>query len=364
MKNWFDDKGAYMLIDGQFGSTGKGLLAGYLAEKGAGRITHVTTNAGPNSGHTAYFRHVDNPAGIPTWECIITKQIPIASIFLEKLRFPVVTILNAGAIIDHQDLASELNTWMREAWDKRRIWIHPNAAAIDHASKEQDKLTTSAIAGTGKGVGPAIQRKIGRLHGDAAIAKFTYLPIMGEDRRWETIWNWDTDCVFVETAQGFSLSINNSLFYPNVTSRECTVMQALADARIPPQMLRKTVVCLRTYPIRVGDTENTSGGWYPDQHEVSWESIGQKPELTTVTRRVRRVATFSMLQYTDMLEVNRPTDIFLNFCNYLSWENQRQLIASLLVVYRRVMGRQPDNFLLGFGPRSSDIKTLAEWEQN
>jgi hypothetical protein len=30
--NWFEEPGAYVLVDGQFGSTGKGLLAAWIAE--------------------------------------------------------------------------------------------------------------------------------------------------------------------------------------------------------------------------------------------------------------------------------------------------------------------------------------------
>jgi len=56
----------------------------------------------------------------------------------------------------------------------------------------------------------------------------------------------------MEVSQGFSLGINSE-FYPKVTSRECTVMQGLADARIAPSKLAKTYMAIRTYPIRVGD---------------------------------------------------------------------------------------------------------------
>ena len=52
-------KGAHVLVDGQFGSTGKGLLASYLAEKAWDEgidFDIVVTSAGPNSGHTFYHK--------------------------------------------------------------------------------------------------------------------------------------------------------------------------------------------------------------------------------------------------------------------------------------------------------------------
>ena len=70
----------------------------------------------------------------------------------------------------------------------------------------------------------------------------------------------------------------------------------------------------RSYPIRVGNTDKgTSGGWYPDQQETTWEALGVEPELTTVTKRVRRVATWSWQQFTDAVRANEPDAIWLGF---------------------------------------------------
>lgn len=360
MKSWCTEPGAYVLVDGQFGSTGKGLLAAYLAGIGAGKITHVTTNAGPNSGHTAYYDTDNGKEGeerYSTSERIMTQQIPVAAVVMNMMGSIFQTILNAGAVIDPEILDAEVKRY------GVGVFVHPNAALIDPAMVGLDKNTTAIIAGTGKGVGPAQARKLMRFDGKRSIASHVYLPDLPPNwESWDALWNWSKDVVFVETAQGFSLGINSARFYPHVTSRECTVMQAIADARIPAQMVKKVVATFRTYPIRVGNTATgNSGDWYPDQQETTWESIGQTPELTTVTKRVRRVATWSRIQFRECLAANRPDALFLNFCNYMSRQQLIDFVQMMIIDYTDVMGRDPEDFLMGFGPRCSDILTLEEW---
>lgn len=354
---WFSDPGAYVLVDGQFGSTGKGLLASFLAAAGRKGITHVTTNAGPNSGHTAYFPLV---AGGSSWDKVVTQQVPIATVLLNihESERNVTTLLNAGAIINDAILNREYNDYNIIP---SRLFVHPCAAWIDEECYIADQATVDTIASTGKGIGPALARKILRQTPFGAVAKDYIAPFLPERRgpkSWDNFWDWKNDVVFVETAQGFSLGINSSRFYPHTTSRECTVQQAIADARIPHNKVRKVVACYRTYPIRVGNTANGhSGEAYPDQTETTWMAIGVTPELTTVTQRVRRVFTWSRIQFMESVAVNQPDVLFLNFCNYLKIEELDRWIIAIRHDYRAVMGKDPDDILLGFGPRMCDLKS-------
>lgn len=360
-QNWFREPGAYVLVDGQFGSTGKGLLAAYIALQAGKRINKVTTNAGPNSGHTAYYRGTDTPQPtedpyreIDTYEKIITQQLPVASVFLDKLGYTFDTIINAGAMIDPSIMLDELAKWCNNPGS--RVLIHPSASLITEVAVNSDKATTRKVAGTGKGVGPAMVQKIMRTYGRSILASHMFAPFLPpEYKSWDDLWDWGKDRVFVETAQGFSLGINSARFYPYVTSRECTVGQALADARIPPQMLKKTVATFRTYPIRVGNTEGSSGEWYPDQEETTWEALGLPSELTTVTKRVRRVASWSRVQFRESVATNRPDVLFLNFVNYLKAGQLAPFMATLREDYQSVMGRDPECMLLGHGALCSDI---------
>jgi len=356
LKDWFNRPGAYVLVDGQFGSTGKGLMAGVLAHFGAGAITHCTTNAGPNSGHTAYL-HVGPVAGSGDERKIVTQQVPVASAFLSLMGYACDTLINAGAMIDEEILRREVEEWL----DYRHVFIHPNAAMIDNDARHEDQAIVASIAGTGKGTGPALAHKV--LRKPDATAESIYQPMLpgvgpdGFERTWDRFWDWNKDVVFVETAQGYSLGLNSSRFYPNVTSRECSVQQALADARIPAQMLRKVIACFRTFPIRVGNSPEGgySGDWYPDQTETTFEALGVEPEITTVTKRVRRIANWSRVQFRESVACNRPDVVFINFMNYLPEDKWDEFLSLMVLDYVSVMGVKPEAVLIGTGPRSRDV---------
>jgi len=117
---------------------------------------------------------------------------------------------------------------------------------------------------------------------------------------------------------------------------------------------------VRTYPIRVGSTENSSGPCYVDKHELSWEDLGVEPEMTTVTKRVRRVFTWSNVQFMDAVFANSPSVIFCNFLNYLKPEDVHDFIVDhILLPYNRVMGKNPGAILLGYGPKTSNIRAWS-----
>ena len=345
MANLFAETGAHVLVDGQFGSTGKGVLAAWLAREainaGATNWGAVISNAGPNSGHTFY--HGD--------EKIVLKQLPTFAVAAAKMGLVKPIYLSAGAIVDPEILRKEAENY------PGTIYLHPNAAIITQGDKDiEHSGTVAAVAGTRSGTGAALARKV--LRDPTAVAgdyyfrnaaprnvQISMLPV-----------HWDDTRYFVEVSQGFSLGINQA-FYPKCTSRECTVSQALSDASIPPNGHSKTYMAIRTFPIRVGNVDgHSSGEWYPDQQEVSWDYLGVEPELTTVTQRVRRVATFSMEQFADACRANAPDFVFVNFLNYLPEEDRTGFLQYLSEV--RAGFPHKYNLIGSSGPKSEDV---FEW---
>lgn len=340
----FERTGAHVLCDGQYGSTGKGVLAAWLALKNLDysdpHWRGVISNAGPNSGHTFYHGS----------EKHVLKQLPTFAVASYLLGNPLSVYLSAGAIIDPEILTAEA-----KRYPGLNIFVHPNAAVItpqDKDSEADPAGTISAVAGTRSGTGMAQARKIMRdptaVFGHYARQyEANNIAVMAHEI------NADSERYFVEVSQGFSLGINQP-FYPKVTSRECTVGQAIADAGIPPRQVRKTYLSVRTYPIRVGNVDgHSSGDWYPDQDETSWNALGVEPELTTVTQRIRRVATFSQNQFEDAVRTNDPDFVFLNFMNYPGSDFARQCVVDQREDFRRYY-----DILLGWGPQSSDVETL------
>jgi adenylosuccinate synthase len=138
-----------------------------------------------------------------------------------------------------------------------------------------------------------------------------------------------------EGSQGFSLGVNHGSHYPQCTSRECTTTREMMDMGLAPQQVGDVYVVIRPFPIRVGNVvENGqqvgySGDCYPDQTELTWANIKETSgypedydlkEMTTVTKRLRRVFTFSMDQVRKACMVNGATKLAVNFANYLDYE--------------------------------------------
>lgn len=342
------------ILGGQYGSEGKGAASAWLTttlkkrDDGKIRSRHeglptydvVTTNAGTQSGHTSIHNGVKR----------VLFHFPTAGV-LDPSTF---IYLNAGAVIDADVLRQE---FMDNDINLHRFCIHPNAAIVTPECREAEGRADSAqtrIASTRKGVGEAISRKVLRsavLAKDYEWGRHGFVPrISAMDLNYTLLTGGSVLC---EIPQGLSLSLNSS-FYPYVTSRDCTIMQAMNDAGVHPYFMGSTMLVMRTFPIRVGAVgDNNSGGCYPDQRETSWEALGVEPEITTVTKRVRRVFTWSKYQLRDAMNQCRPELVYLTFCDYpakvIKIRNDIYEAASVLSV-------KPPQIMYQSGPATSDVK--------
>jgi hypothetical protein len=112
----------------------------------------------------------------------------------------------------------------------------------------------------------------------------------------------------------------------------------------------------RTFPIRVGNPIRDgvevgySGPFFDDCDEIAFSDLDVPDERTTVTKRIRRISTFSMKQYVEAVDFLRPTHIFLNFINY--FQNGRFPIPKF------AKGYVPTH--VGYGPYPDQIRP---WEE-
>lgn len=342
-KSLFAESGVHAVVDGQYGSTGKGVLEAWLAERAyeSGKeFKTAMSNAGPNSGHTFYDTGGNKH---------VLKQLPTFAVATYLMGGKITATLTAGAIIDPEILYEEARRY-----PGLDIWVHNNAAVITPELKEAEKSgSIAAVAGTRSGTGAALARKIER-HPDAIWGNQKLDP---NRPRNILSYGWESHSaknvrVFLEVSQGFSLGIH-SRFYPKVTSRECTVAQGMADARLAPYSLSRCYMAIRTFPIRVGNVDGfSSGEWYADQEETSWDDLQQTPELTTVTKRVRRVASFSYEQFMDATAANDPDFVFLNFVNYLPFNEAKKLARQLRALRGNI------HYLYGTSPYSNGVRDV------
>ena len=135
-----------VICDGQFGSTGKGLLAAFLAQDN--EVDLATTNASANAGHTTCYANGTK---------FITFHLPTIGVVQGCQIY-----LNAGAIIDPEVLWREITEL---GVQPSKVAIHPMAAVImsDHKRAEGDDTSSQTrIGSTRKGVGEAMSDKVRR----------------------------------------------------------------------------------------------------------------------------------------------------------------------------------------------------------
>jgi adenylosuccinate synthase len=349
-----------LIIDLQFGSTGKGLIAGYLAERD--RPDTVVTAWAANAGHT----YIDGD-GKKFIHTMLANGV--VSPGLKRV------LIGPGSLIDPVNLRRELDecAHLLRGVD---VLIHPAAAVITQQHRDLEAGPMTKIGSTKKGVGEAAIQRIRRdivnantawtgwgegPHPElikAGLGQFVctheqYASALDNTRR-----------LLVEGAQGYSLSMYHG-FYPYCTSRDVSTHQVLADCGIPAREAKGLTVVgtARTYPIRVANRHNEAGeqvGWsgpcYPDQAETTFEAIGQRVELTTVTKLPRRIFTFSEKQFTEAVRMNGIDEVFINFINYLPHERR----GNFLTYLDNISGPACVIRYVGYGPTKTDVRDRLE----
>lgn len=361
---------ASFIVGGQYGSEGKGAAAAFVAANLAneGRAFDIiTTNAGAQAGHTSTHNGKKRVVfHLPTASLIEPLRQRYDQASDEMRDMPPITYLNAGSIIDPVGLERELEENRDEIWPGR-FFIHPNAAVIMDRHREAEGQSDSAqtkIASTRKGVGQALADKVLR---SAMLAKdHPYLSRFVSRLNLNEAMRHGSS-VLVEVPQGISLSLD-SQFYPHCTSRNCTVSAAMSDAGIHPSFMGASMLVLRTFPIRVGNIpgqydadrrtivgHGRSGDVYPDQSETSWEEIGVPAEITTVTKRVRRVFTWSDQQAIDAIKSTRPDVIYLTFCDYMKGDGLIDNLVDRVYAMAEACGLRPQ-IITQWGPTTDDAR--------
>ena len=316
-----------IVIDSQYGSTGKGLINSYLAWKHRPEIISCTNMA--NAGHTAI---------LPNEKKFVAKALPSSAILNEPNQYEPVVFLGSSCAFTIDQLFKEL-----KECNNPKTYIHPRAGVItqEHAERETSlKTGTKHIASTMQGCGACLSDKIMRGPQVKLARDYDELKelVLFEDASYMPTLLIDMmlagHTMLHEGSQGFGLDIHHGSHYPYCTSRSCTVGQSMTDMGIPHIMVGDVYAVCRPYPIRVGNvveegkTVGYSGDCYPDQVETTWAEVAKSAgapaevmqgELTTVTKRLRRVFTWSDIQFSRSMKVNGVNKLCINFANYIDW---------------------------------------------
>lgn len=300
-----------VLVGAQYGSEGKGNICAFIAKD----YDVLMRVGGPNAGHkVAYpkYDYIQLPSG--------TQSNPDAKI-----------LIGAGATLSVKQVLKEIAD-LKLTED--RLSIDSQAIIIEDSDIEREAGTLEVIGSTKKGVGVATARKILGRDGNeywgskVRLAKHVteFKPFIRDTKAELEKAYAAGKSVLLEGTQGTDLSLHHGE-YPFVTSRETTASGCLADAGIAPTRVRRVIMVMRTYPIRVG---GRSG---PMMNEITVEDIAErsdipaadlhKIEVGTVSGKERRIAEFDWEQVRRAASINGVTDIALTFADYLGIDNRK-----------------------------------------
>jgi len=293
-----------VVVGGQFGSEGKGKVALHIAERS--RAAAVVRVGGTNSGHTAVGADGVTRA---------LRQLPVS-----VLAPNAVAVLPAGAIIDPEIFFHEVKEL---GLGPERVYVSRFATLISDADKSHERSSglVERIGSTGSGAGAALVRRMGR--------RRTEVPVLVQDHPDFAPFLKDTDEFFdallssgkrivIEGSQGFGLSLLHGGYFPHATSRDTTAGTFVGEAGLSPRDVDDVTLVIRTFPIRVaGDSGPLFG-------ETTWSLIAARAglppnyhELTTATRKIRRVGHFDPSIVIRAIRVNHPDRIVLNHLDYV-----------------------------------------------
>lgn len=302
-----------VIIGGQFGSEGKGQIAAHIAPE----YDCLVRVGGPNAGHTVYEEPEKNVFHLLPSGCKRNQNAKL--------------VLGPGTVINVDTLMKEINKYRVLDEMENRLVIDENAVIITEGDIKLEQEIKDNIGSTGQGVGAATAQNIlARLYeNDKHKAKYAakLKPYLGS--AYETLEGMyqNNKKILLEGTQGSGLSLHHGI-YPYVTSRDTTVSGCLSEAGISPKRVNKIIMVTRTYPIRVGGNSGTFLS-----KEINFDIISKrsgkdsdqlkKNEITTTTKKNRRVAEFSWALFRKACELNSPTDIALSFADYFSVKNEK-----------------------------------------
>lgn len=282
-----------IVVGGQAGSEGKGAVTARLAEQGGHE--YVVRVGGPNAGHS-----VVDSGGTK----FALRQLPVAAVVDEGANL----VIAAGSEIDLEVLDGEIEELEGRGYNpRRRLLIDREATILDSAHREAERAILTGT--TGKGIGAARAERALR-RGVMRAADIPRLQAVDTQSLLQRAMQRQRR-ILIEGTQGFVLG-SHAGYYPHCTSGDCRASDFLAAAGLPPTRAEVWIV-LRSYPIRI------AGNSGPLPNELTWEEVGVEPEITTVTKKVRRVAGWNWEWAERAVRANlvpESTYVALTFADY------------------------------------------------
>lgn len=291
-----------VVVGGQYGSEGKGKVAHYFSKQ-LKAIAGVKVS-GTNSGHTVY----DSKGNQHILRCV-----PSACV-----EEGVHCVIAPGALV-------ELDILLRECVElgitAPYLHIHPNTGIITPEIKSLEKAAAlnARLGSTQSGTGIAT---VNRIKCDGSFVRACDIPelrmFLTDTAQLMRSWLNSGKHIVIEGGQGFGLSLYHTHEFPYCTSRDTTAASFLGDAGLSPFDVENVIQVLRSYEIRV------AGNSGPMFRETDWETVTKNAhsetpiiEMTSVTKKIRRVGYFDCNLVRNSVRVNKPNITVINFMDYI-----------------------------------------------
>jgi len=305
---------------GQYGSEGKGQIVAYLSSRQ--HQAYAVRVGGPNAGHTFL---------LPNGKAQVVQTIP-STLFISP---DTIGVIGAAGLIHEDIFFKEVEQVYEYTGTAPTILLDSSVGLITRGHMSREGILKGTIGSTGEGVGAAtadrvmrdpdmvvgcptnLDRLMDRI-GSNLPASAGLLPGIDTAMVLNTKLRDGLDVV-IEGTQGVALSLYTSGHYPFCTSRECTPQGMLAQTGIAAENANSVekIMVVRTYPIRVGGPSGPLPG------EITWDRLSKKtngyvkePEITTVTKKPRRIAEIDFKALRRAVTITRPTAIALTFLDY------------------------------------------------
>ncbi len=278
-----------IVVDLQYGDSGKGKVAYHLAKHG--NYTHVMRyNGGANAGHTVYH----------DGEKYVTHSVPVG------VLFGIDSIIGPGCVLNPESFFEEVEALNEKGIDtKGKLFIAKNTHIItdEHLNEDSDE---TRIGTTRRGIGPVYRDKYARIGiraEDVAELKDYVVDVH------ELLHSGGDKEILGEGAQGFGLDIDWG-DYPYVTSSHPTVAGAIMSG-VPQSSIRDVWGVVKAYETYVGAKKYQPEG----QVFKKIQKVGK--EFGATTGRARQTNWLDVGLVTRGALHNSVTKLVVNKCDIL-----------------------------------------------
>lgn len=350
-------------IDATHGSSGKGKIADFIAN--LEDLDFAISHNSQNASHITVF---DDGT-----------QYKFNFLPSSVAKKGVKVVIGADAVIDTTKALEEIRDWKL---DETNLFIHPLVTIIEPSDIEWEMENLAFLGSTMTGGGSAKAKKITRTKSFFAKDHPELKKYVTNTHELVNGWLAEGKTGIVEAAQGYDLSqdtiwtgLDGSVkcMYPYNTSRNINAGSYMGFSFVSPKLIGNTILNLRSYAIRVGDSTTVEGDFvvkmqdgsekglyfadfglsavpslavvqqkypdvigivklgssgpvYDDQTELTWDEVTKRSgspvslkEQTSLTKRVRRVFDRSALQVKNSTMACMPDIISINFVNYIDY---------------------------------------------